>query len=67
MIAQWARGALSKVLFEEDPPTFPPHPPPPLSFDIPFLTEKVPLSYTFYRQMTPPLTAVNALFFADHE
>ena len=38
-------------------------PPPPLSFYAPFLTEKVPLSNTFYWQMTPPLTAVNALFF----
>ena len=52
MIAQWARGELSKVLYEEGPPTFPP--PTPLSFYIPFLTEKVPLSYTFYWQMTPP-------------
>ena len=24
MIAQWARGALTKVLYEEGPPTFPP-------------------------------------------
>ena len=41
-----------------------------LLFYIPFLTEKVPLSYTFYWQMVPlshtyfrtlhPLTAVNA-------
>ena len=46
MKAQWARGALSKVLYEEGSPTFPP--PPPLSFYILFLTEKVPLSYTFY-------------------
>ena len=52
MIAQWARGALSKVLYEEGPPTFPPLPPL-LSFYKSFLTEKVPLSYTFYRQMTP--------------
>ena len=37
----------SRVLYEEGPQTFPP-PPPPLSFYIPFLTEKVPLSYTFY-------------------
>ena len=67
MIAQWARGALSKVLYEEGPPTFPP-PPPPLSFFyIPFLTEKVPVSYTIYWQMTPPLIAVNALFFTHHE
>ena len=66
MIAQWARGALSKVLYEEGPPTFPP--PPPLSFFyIPFLTEKVPVSYTIYWQMTPPLIAVNALFFTHHE
>ena len=41
--------------------------PPPLSFYKPFLTEKVPLSYTFYWQMTPPLTDVDALFSADHE
>ena len=27
MMAQWARGALSKVLYEEAPPTFPPPPP----------------------------------------
>ena len=49
MIAQWARGAFNKVLYEEGPPTFPPPPPPPhpLSFYIPFLTKKVPLSYTF--------------------
>ena len=33
MIAQWARGALSKVLYEEGPPTFPP-PPPPYPFFI---------------------------------
>ena len=26
MIAQWARGALSKVLYEEGPPTLPPPP-----------------------------------------
>ena len=65
MFAQWARGALSKVLYEEGPPTFPPLPP--LSFYVPFLTEKVPLSYTFYWQMTPPLTAVDALLSADHE
>ena len=65
MFAQWARGAFSKVSYEEGPPTFPP--PPPLSFYVPFLTEKVPLSYTFYWQMTPPLTDVDALFSADHE
>ena len=64
MIAQWAGGALSKVLYEEGPPIFPP-PPSPLSYYIQFLTEKVPVSYTFYWQMTPPLTAVNALFFTD--
>ena len=39
-----ARGALNKFLYGEAPPLGPD----PLAFYIPFLTEKVPLSYTFH-------------------
>ena len=35
MIAQWAGGALSKVLYEEGPPIFPPpHPPYPFTYNF---------------------------------
>ena len=60
-------GVLNKVLYEEAPPPRSNS----LPFYIPFLTEKVPLRYTFYRQWYPfrclvqnfasLLTAVNAL------
>ena len=51
MIAQWARGALSKVLYEEGPPTFPP--PPLILLQTIFDRKGTPFVYLLLTNDTP--------------
>ena len=55
-------GALSKVLYEEGPPTFPPPPPPPYPFTYHFWQKRYPFRIPSIDKWHPPLTAVNVLF-----